>query len=59
MEGILIFAVFFAVIISLGIAFACSIIAKKKNRSGIGWFFAGLFTGAIGLIAILCLKENY
>ena len=47
------------VLICVGIAIACSIIAKKKNRSGIGWFFAGLFTGAIGLIAIICLKENY
>lgn len=55
MEGILIFAV----IISLGIAFACSIIAKKKNRSGIGWFFAGLFTSAIGLVVILSLNDKY
>ncbi len=55
MEAILVIGV----LICVGIAIACSIIAKKKNRSGIGWFFAGLFTGAIGLIAIICLKENY
>ena len=55
MEAILVIGV----LICVGIAIACSIIAKKKNTSGIGWNFAGLFTGAIGLIAIICLKENY
>ena len=47
------------VIIWLGCAFACSFIAKKKYRSGIGWFFAGLFTGAIGLVVILSLNDKY
>lgn len=32
---------------------------KKKYRSGIGWFFAGLFTGAIGLVVILSLNDKY
>ena len=37
---------------------ACPIIASKKNRSVVGWFFGGLLLGGIGLIIIACLKEK-
>lgn len=37
---------------------ACPIIASKKGRSAIGWFFGGLLLGLIGLIIIACLKER-
>ncbi len=37
---------------------ACPIIASKKGRSAVGWFFGGLFLGGIGLIIISCLKEK-
>ena len=37
----------------------CTVIAKKKGRSG-AWFFGGFFLGLIGLIIILCLpNERY
>ncbi len=38
---------------------ACPIIATKKGRSAVGWFFGGLFLGGIGLIIISCLPEKY
>ena len=38
---------------------ACPIIASKKGRSGVGWFFGGLLLGGIGLIIIACLPEKY
>ena len=37
---------------------ACPIIAHKKGRSAVGWFFGGLFPGGIGLIIISCLSEK-
>ena len=37
---------------------ACPIIAHKKGRSAVGWFFGGLFLGGIGLIIISCLSEK-
>ena len=36
----------------------CPIIANKKGRSALGWFFGGLFLGGIGLIIISCLSEK-
>lgn len=37
---------------------ACPIIAHKKGRSAVGWFFGGLFLGGIGLIIIACLSDK-
>lgn len=37
---------------------ACPIIAHKKGRSAVGWFFGGLLLGLIGLIIVACLKEK-
>lgn len=37
---------------------ACPIIASKKGRSAVGWFFGGLLLGGIGLIIICCLHEK-
>ena len=36
---------------------ACPIIASKKGRSVVGWFFGGFFLGLIGLIIVACLKK--
>ena len=36
----------------------CPIVAHKKGRSVVGWFFGGLFLGAIGLIIICCLEPK-
>ena len=37
---------------------ACPIIAHKKGRSAVGWFFGGLFLGGIGLIIIAGLSDK-
>ncbi len=37
---------------------ACPIIAHRKGRSAVGWFFGGLFLGGIGLIIICCLSNK-
>lgn len=33
-------------------------LAHSKSRNPIAWFFIGLFTGPIGVIIILALREN-
>lgn len=37
---------------------ACPIIAGRKNRSVVGWFFGGLFLSLIGLIIVACLPQK-
>lgn len=34
-----------------------SVIAVKKNRSGVGWFFGGFFLGIIGIVIVALLKD--
>jgi len=50
---------FIIVILIFGVifGFACSSIAKSKNREQVGWFFGGLFLGLIGLIIIALLPK--
>jgi hypothetical protein len=36
----------------------CSYLASKKCRSIFGWFFVGLFTGVLGVGAIMGLKTK-
>ncbi len=45
-------------IVTVVSAIASPIIASKKGRSAIGWFFGGLFLGGIGLIIISCLSSK-
>lgn len=52
MEGLVVLLIGGAV---CGIIAAC--IASAKGRSGVAWFFAGLFTGIIGVI-IVALKPS-
>ena len=43
--------------VAMGIV--CTVIAKKKGRSG-AWFLGGFFLGLIGLVIVLCLhKKQY
>ena len=35
----------------------CPIIAHKKGRSAVGWFFGGLLLGGIGIIIVACLSD--
>lgn len=45
------------VVVWLICAICCSIIARKKGRSAVGWFFCGFFFGLIGLIIVCCLSS--
>ena len=46
------------VIVTVISMIACPIIAHKKGRSAVGWFFGGLFLGGIGLIIVSCLGKK-
>ncbi len=46
-------------ICSIAMGIVCTVIAKKKGRSG-AWFLGGFFLGLIGLVIVLCLhKKQY
>ena len=45
-------------VIAIIIGIICASIASSKKRSGVGWFFGGLFLGLIGLIIIACLPKK-
>jgi len=44
---------------SLLFATLSAVIAWKKNRNKVGYFFLGMFTGVIGLVIILALPAPY
>ena len=50
------------VVVQLGIAAVfgtiVAVIAEKRGRSALGWFFVGFFTGCIGLILVLVLPDQ-
>ncbi len=52
------FASNLGIIVTVVSMIACPIIASKKGRSTVGWFFGGFFLGGIGLIIVSCLKEK-
>lgn len=49
-------------VIQLGIAAVfgtiVAVIAEKRGRSALGWFFVGFFTGCVGLILVLVLPDQ-
>ncbi len=45
------------VIIWLGFGIACAVIASKRGRNPLAWFFIGMFAGCIGLILVLVLEN--
>ena len=46
------------IIVTIISSIASPIIAHKKGRSAVGWFFGGFFFGTIGLIIIACLPKK-
>jgi hypothetical protein len=50
----------FAIWLMVGAAFglACGLMAIRKNRSGTGWFLAGLLTGPVALIALFTRERR-
>ena len=45
----------FAIWLMVGAAFGlfCGLMGIRKNRSGSGWFMAGLLTGPVALVVLL------
>jgi hypothetical protein len=51
-------AIFLLLAIYVGIAGTAAVIAKRKGRNGVGWFFLCFFVlGLIGLIIVSCLPS--
>jgi hypothetical protein len=47
-------------LLMLTFAIITAVVASKKGRNGLGWFFIGLFTGLVGLaIALAMLPKRY
>lgn len=44
-------------IITLISIILCPIVADKKNRNPVGWFFLAFVGGLVPLIILLCLKK--
>ncbi|HUR26540.1 MAG TPA: DUF4339 domain-containing protein [Planctomycetota bacterium] len=49
--------VFLQIVVYLCFGVACSLIAKQRGRSPVGWFFVGLFASCVGLILVLVLPD--
>ena len=54
--GIVIFLLVLAICILPYIL--CPLMADKKGRSAVAWFFVAFFAGWIGVIIIACLSEE-
>lgn len=46
------------IIVTAASMILCPIIAHRKGRSAVGWFFGGFLLGGIGLIIISCLSNK-
>lgn len=52
-----IITVFFCFLFALGISIATTVLAPRKGRNSVNWFFLSLFWGIIGLIVLACSKS--
>lgn len=43
--------------IALGFTIGTTVLASRKGRNPVNWFFLSLFWGAIGLIILACSKD--
>ena len=48
---------FFCILFALGISIATAVLASRKGRNSINWFFLSLFWGIVGLIVLACSKQ--
>lgn len=48
---------FFCILFVLGIFIATAVIASRKGRNSVNWFFLSLFWGIVGLIVLACSKH--
>lgn len=49
--------VFLQLVFGFGFGIACAVIASKRGRNPLAWFFIGMFTNCIGLILVLVLEN--
>ena len=48
---------FFCILFALGISIATAVLASRKGRNSVNWFFLSLFWGIVGLIVLACSKH--
>ncbi len=48
---------FFCILFALGISIATAVLASRKGRNSVNWFFLSLFWGIVGLIVLACSKQ--
>lgn len=48
---------FFCILFVLGISIATVVLASRKGRNSVNWFFLSLFWGIVGLIVLACSKH--
>lgn len=51
------FVGFFCILCGLGISIATAVLASRKGRNSVNWFFLSIFWGIIGLIVLACSKQ--
>lgn len=47
----------FCILCKLGISIATAILASRKGRNSVNWFFLSIFWGIVGLIVLACSKH--
>lgn len=48
---------FFCILFALGISIATAVLAFRKGRNSVNWFFLSIFWGIVGLIVLACSKH--
>ncbi len=48
---------FFCILFALDISIATAVLASRKGRNSVNWFFLSLFWGIVGLIVLACSKH--
>ena len=47
----------FFLILAIGFTIATTVLASRKGRNPVNWFFLSLFWGVVGLIILACAKD--
>lgn len=47
----------FCILCGLGISIATAVLASRKGRNSVNWFFLSIFWGIVGLIVLACSKH--
>lgn len=47
----------FCILYGLGISIATAVLASRKGRNSVNWFFLSIFWGIVGLIVLACSKQ--